>query len=573
MSSTQHRCVFVGNIPYDASEEELIRICEEVGPVVSFRLVLDRDTGKPKGYGFCEYRDEETALSARRNLQGYDINGRQLRVDFAENEKGSADRNREQVKGRGGPGLVDVLKQTGGPKVVRDASLYQPVGLPAAVSAATVMASLLGAPQLSVGSIAPMGAVRPPMGIDSLTIHLAGMSKHQLYEVLNHMKNFIQQNQQQAHQVLTSNPQLVKALFQAQIILGWVPQVPLQTLQTQQPSMMSLQQGQAQQVPTNAQLQQGLQQPQTHRGQSFPFPLPAHLQQQASARTGAMLIPPQPLPPPPSSSLSHPPLNLAMQHRPQAQLLPHLNPPPLPNQVRPLPPPSPPRGVQAAGFQHTFSQSANLPQIQQPSGVPPNMAFLGVPPPLPNQPPPHLLQVPRSIGDMGGNGNIAQGGVHSTVGLLIPTSGGITQFGRAVGAEIPATSAAYTNWNPLPASSGSIVGAPIVTSSMLVTSMPVGLGHSNMGSSNNQQGVARGPPFEGPGVLHSQEYSQTAMQLPSHSQQLPSQQQTQVSLEPEQQKALLQQVMNLTPEQINSLPPEQRQQVLDLQQAFRNQII
>lgn len=62
-----------------------------------FRLVIDRETGKPKGYGFCEYKDEETALSARRNLQGYEINGRQLRVDFAENDKG-ADRNREQVK-------------------------------------------------------------------------------------------------------------------------------------------------------------------------------------------------------------------------------------------------------------------------------------------------------------------------------------------------------------------------------------------------------------------------------------------------------------------------------------------
>ena len=61
-----------------------------------FRLVIDRETGKPKGYGFCEYKDEETALSARRNLQGYAINGRQLRVDFAENDKG-ADRNREQV--------------------------------------------------------------------------------------------------------------------------------------------------------------------------------------------------------------------------------------------------------------------------------------------------------------------------------------------------------------------------------------------------------------------------------------------------------------------------------------------
>lgn len=62
------------------------------------RLVTDRETGKPKGYGFCEYKDEETALSARRNLQGYEINGRQLRVDFAENDK-NADRNREQVHG------------------------------------------------------------------------------------------------------------------------------------------------------------------------------------------------------------------------------------------------------------------------------------------------------------------------------------------------------------------------------------------------------------------------------------------------------------------------------------------
>jgi len=60
------------------------------------RLVTDRETGKPKGYGFCEYTDEETALSARRNLQGYEINGRQLRVDFAENDKGN-DRNKDQV--------------------------------------------------------------------------------------------------------------------------------------------------------------------------------------------------------------------------------------------------------------------------------------------------------------------------------------------------------------------------------------------------------------------------------------------------------------------------------------------
>lgn len=52
-----------------------------------FRLVYDRETGKPKGYGFCEYKDQETALSAMRNLNGYEIGGRTLRVDNACTEK------------------------------------------------------------------------------------------------------------------------------------------------------------------------------------------------------------------------------------------------------------------------------------------------------------------------------------------------------------------------------------------------------------------------------------------------------------------------------------------------------
>ena len=45
----------VGNIPYDVSEEQLVNVFSEVGRVVDFRLVSDRDQGKFKGYGFCEY--------------------------------------------------------------------------------------------------------------------------------------------------------------------------------------------------------------------------------------------------------------------------------------------------------------------------------------------------------------------------------------------------------------------------------------------------------------------------------------------------------------------------------------
>lgn len=83
------------------TQEEIVEICEDIGPVVSFKMVTDKDTGKAKGYGFCEYRDEETALSARRNLQGYKINGRELKVDFASKGGGASDR-----VCIGGPGLL-----------------------------------------------------------------------------------------------------------------------------------------------------------------------------------------------------------------------------------------------------------------------------------------------------------------------------------------------------------------------------------------------------------------------------------------------------------------------------------
>lgn len=66
-SSGKSRVVFVGNIPYDMTEEQVIEIFKEVGPVVSFKLVFDRETGKTKGYGFCEFADAETAASAIRN--------------------------------------------------------------------------------------------------------------------------------------------------------------------------------------------------------------------------------------------------------------------------------------------------------------------------------------------------------------------------------------------------------------------------------------------------------------------------------------------------------------------------
>lgn len=67
-----------------------IQLREKIGCLHIYRLVTDRETGRQKGFGFCEYYDKDTAQSAIRNLAGHEVNGRHLRVDCtdASNEKG-----------------------------------------------------------------------------------------------------------------------------------------------------------------------------------------------------------------------------------------------------------------------------------------------------------------------------------------------------------------------------------------------------------------------------------------------------------------------------------------------------
>lgn len=77
------RVVYVGSIPYDQTEEQVLDIFRSVGPVANFKLVFDKDTGKSKGFGFVEYHDVETAASAVRNLNNFQTGSRSIRVDFS----------------------------------------------------------------------------------------------------------------------------------------------------------------------------------------------------------------------------------------------------------------------------------------------------------------------------------------------------------------------------------------------------------------------------------------------------------------------------------------------------------
>jgi cold-inducible RNA-binding protein len=93
--------VFVGNLSFDVTREELIEAFSEAGKVVDAKVPTDRETGRPRGFAFIEFEEEESVRRCVAQLDGKDLKGRSLRVNEAE------DRPPRPVGGSGfsrGPG-------------------------------------------------------------------------------------------------------------------------------------------------------------------------------------------------------------------------------------------------------------------------------------------------------------------------------------------------------------------------------------------------------------------------------------------------------------------------------------
>lgn len=75
--------IFVGNLPFSATEQDVRALFEAHGPVRSVSIPNDRETGRPRGFGFVEMPDD-TALAAIAALNGQPLQGRPLRVNPAQ---------------------------------------------------------------------------------------------------------------------------------------------------------------------------------------------------------------------------------------------------------------------------------------------------------------------------------------------------------------------------------------------------------------------------------------------------------------------------------------------------------
>jgi RNA recognition motif-containing protein len=90
------RKLYVGNLSYDVTDSQLEQMCAQYGTVESAQVIMDRDTGRSKGFGFVEMKTDQEAQAAIAGLNGQQSGGRSLTVNEA--------RPREDRGGRGGSG-------------------------------------------------------------------------------------------------------------------------------------------------------------------------------------------------------------------------------------------------------------------------------------------------------------------------------------------------------------------------------------------------------------------------------------------------------------------------------------
>src|SRR5690606_15060510 len=96
--------IYVGNLPFSANEAEVRTLFSQHGTVESVALPTDRETGRPRGFGFVEMPQADAARAIQA-LNGYSMNGRPLRVNEAQDKPRNGGGGRPGGGGfRGGPG-------------------------------------------------------------------------------------------------------------------------------------------------------------------------------------------------------------------------------------------------------------------------------------------------------------------------------------------------------------------------------------------------------------------------------------------------------------------------------------
>lgn len=88
--------IYIGNLSYNISDEQLKEVFEKFGEVVAVKIITDRETGRSKGFGFVEMRNDSEAQTAIAELNDTEIEGRTANVNKARPKRSA--KNQEERK-------------------------------------------------------------------------------------------------------------------------------------------------------------------------------------------------------------------------------------------------------------------------------------------------------------------------------------------------------------------------------------------------------------------------------------------------------------------------------------------
>jgi len=169
-TSGQKHDIFVGNLAFNTTEEQLYSAFSELGRIIKVRMVTDNETGKPRGFAFIEFEDPQAALSAIRNMNEYEINGRKIRVNFSNSSH-----------------LETLANQLGMDLGTKDEKKEN-------TTTSTTSSSGVA-------------------GSKAVAQSLKSMNKGELYDVVAKLKEIADSNPDEARKVLTQHPQLPEAIL------------------------------------------------------------------------------------------------------------------------------------------------------------------------------------------------------------------------------------------------------------------------------------------------------------------------------------------------------------------------
>lgn len=201
----QTKIVYLENIPFEHTEQDVQNIASTVGPVLGVKIAFDQLTGKSKGYAFIEYSDSATASSAVRNLNNYQVGSRVLKCGYGAGSSLNgnvriinADGTFRDEQDLGETEAVSIFKSGPGEENQRKKRKFDQ-----------------GIPPLPHGVDVPQG----DSALNVISARIRAMDQAQLEKLLNDGKEMAKRNPELMEELLDRCPQLSSALVEALVVL------------------------------------------------------------------------------------------------------------------------------------------------------------------------------------------------------------------------------------------------------------------------------------------------------------------------------------------------------------------